>query len=125
MSGRGPVRLSSSADPPRRVTAVSFIRASLSRSQAVDSAPQRRTQLIEPAEEDGLPRIPREQAEDEPTTRAHDLHGNQHERMEKRFEFHPQDGGLLGGVARAHRPVAGSRNANHALSVHASAAITM
>ena len=67
----------------------------------VDSHTQRLTQLIEPAEKDRLPRIPREQAEHEPATRAHDLHRNQHEGLEKGFEFHPQDGGLLGGVPRA------------------------
>ena len=58
---------------------------------AVDSRTQRRTQVIEAAEKNGLPGIPREQAEHEAAARAHDLHGNQDERVEERFEFHPQD----------------------------------
>ena len=41
--------------------------------------------MIDAAEEDSLPRVPREQAEDESATRAHDLHGNEHERVEERF----------------------------------------
>jgi hypothetical protein len=59
---------------------------------------QRLAQLVEPAEEDGLPRIPGEQAKDETATRAHDLHRHQHERVEKCFEFHAQDRGFLGRV---------------------------
>ena len=68
---------------------MSCIRASLSRSRpSTDSRTQRLMQLIDAAEKDGLPRIPREQPEDEATTRADDLDRHEHEGVEKRFEFH-------------------------------------
>src|SRR5205809_4856769 len=41
--------------------------------------------------QDRPPWVPREQAEDEPATRAHDQHRDPNERVEKRFEFHAQD----------------------------------
>src|ERR1700680_2388383 len=63
---------------------VQSIRASLSRFHRYASVPQRLPQLVEPAQKDGLPRIPGEQAKDEPATRAADLHRNEHEGVEKR-----------------------------------------
>src|SRR5439155_13616754 len=78
---------------------VDAVRASLSRSRSCSSALQRFAQLIDAAEEDCLPGVPREQAEDESATRAHDLHGNQHERVEERFEFHTEHSVLLGSIA--------------------------
>jgi len=55
---------------------------------AVDSRTQRFVELIKAAEKDGLPRIPGEESKDEAATRADDLDGNQHERLQKGFEFH-------------------------------------
>ncbi len=61
------------------------------------SAPQGTVQWIDAPEEDVLPRIPGEQTKHEPATRAHDLDGDPHEHVEKRFEFHPEHGGFLSG----------------------------
>jgi hypothetical protein len=55
---------------------------------AVDSRTQRLVELIKAAEKDGLPGIPGEESKDEAATRADDLDGNQHERLQKGFEFH-------------------------------------
>ena len=55
---------------------------------SVDSRTQRLVELIKAAEKDGLPGIPGEEAKDEAATRADDLDGNQHERLQKGFEFH-------------------------------------
>ena len=55
---------------------------------AVDSRTQRFVELIKAAEKDGLPRIPGEESKDEAATRAHDLDRNQHERLQRGFEFH-------------------------------------
>ena len=52
---------------------------------AVATRPQRLVELIEAAEKHGLPRIPREQAEDKSATRPHDLHRDQDEGVEKRL----------------------------------------
>ena len=89
------------------------------------SALQRLTELVEPAQEDSLPRIPGEQPEDQPAARAHDLHRQEQKGVEKRFEFHAQDRGFLGGVAGG--PPSGLRQPQRkpAFSVQASAAITM
>ena len=48
------------------------------------------TQLIDAAQEDRLPGIPREQAADEAPTRADHLDGNQQEGLEKRLKLHAE-----------------------------------
>ena len=47
-------------------------------------------ELIDAAEKYGLPRIPGEQAENDPAARAHHLPGHEHEGVEKLLKFHPQ-----------------------------------
>ena len=89
------------------------------------SAWQRLPQLVEPAQEDGLPRIPGEQPEDQPAARAHDLHRHEQKGVKKRFDSMRRTAPFSVAWRAVHRPVAGKRNANHALRVRASAAITM
>jgi len=54
------------------------------------SATQRLTKLVEQAEEDMLPRIPRQQPIDDSPPCREDLHRNVHHRVPKRGEVHPQ-----------------------------------
>src|SRR6516165_2117194 len=84
----GPARLSSVGCPSTRV-AIDSVHPGFSVPVSNRrSAVQRRPQLVEAAQEHSLPRIPREQAENEAATRANDLHGNEDERVEKRLELH-------------------------------------
>src|SRR3989337_17388 len=114
-SGRCPIdvpaRFSSSPDPPRADECSVHPGLSIPVSTP-PSAAQWLAQLVEPAEKDGLPRIPREQPKDEATTRAHHVDGNQHERLKKRFEFHAQHGRLLGRVASGPPPPRGQPQRN-------------
>ena len=63
--------------------------------KAVPSATQRLAELIQQAEEDVLPRIPRQQPINDPPSRRENLRRNSHHRLPKRGEVHPQQLPLL------------------------------
>ena len=62
------------------------------------SASEWAAEAIDTAQEDGLPRIPRQQPEDNPATGANDLGRHEQERLEECFEFHPEDDLFLRGM---------------------------
>ncbi|MCX7396010.1 MAG: hypothetical protein NTW75_18010 [Planctomycetales bacterium] len=61
------------------------------RLQGLGSAPNRHGELIEQAEERGRPAVPRQEPEDDPSTRLHDLRRDGHQDATECRELKPQE----------------------------------